>query len=145
MTELTENAVFAPRILAFLCNWCSYAASDKAGMAQQAQSPHVRVVRVMCTGRIDPQFVLHAFRKGADGVVLLGCHLGDCHYKEGNVHAVKRHHLLLRLLQDLGIDGRRCRMDFVSAGEGDRYVRILADVVEQVRELGPMGFSEQIG
>ncbi|MBF8272167.1 MAG: methyl-viologen-reducing hydrogenase delta subunit [Magnetococcales bacterium] len=140
MNGLQDVAHFDPKILVFLCNWCSYAASDKAGMAQQAQPSQIRTVRVMCTGRVDPQFVLHAFRKGADGVVILGCHPGDCHYKEGNVHAIKRHLLLLALLRQLGIEDQRCRLDFVSAGENDRYVRILSEVVEQVRVLGPIHF-----
>ncbi|MBF0146821.1 MAG: hydrogenase iron-sulfur subunit [Magnetococcales bacterium] len=131
-----------PKILSFLCNWCSYAAADKAGTAQYEQPHQVRSIRVMCTGRLDPQFVLHAFRQGADGVVILGCHPGDCHYKEGNIHAIKRHRLLLALLRSFGIEEQRCRFEFVAAGESERYVNILTEVVAQIKTLGPMHFPK---
>ncbi len=141
MTSQPLTVEFEPRILVFLCNWCSYAGADKAGVAQLTCPPGVRTIKVMCSGRIDPQFVLDAYRQGADGVVILACHPGDCHYKEGNYHAAKRHRLLLRLLQPFGIEAVRCQMDYVSAGQGDKFVRVLTEAVEAVRLLGPLRLS----
>ena len=132
---------FEPKVIGFLCNWCSYAGADKAGVAQKPYPPNVNVVRVMCTGRIDPEFALEAFAKGADGVVILACHPGDCHYKEGNFHAIQRHRLLLRFLRQFGIEEARCRLDFVSASEGDKFVSIIQDLVKTIRRLGPLNFT----
>ncbi len=129
---------FRPRIVGFLCNWCSYAAADSAGSAQNPYPPNVSMIRVMCSGRVEPEFILESLRKGADGVLILACHPGDCHYKEGNFRAVQRHRILLKLLQQFGIDERRCRFDYASAGEGDKFVRIISEMVETVRELGPL-------
>lgn len=129
---------FEPRIIAFLCNWCSYAGADRAGTAQIQYPPNVNVIRVMCTGRVDPQFVLKAFEQGADGVLILACHPGDCHYKEGNIRTAGRHGLLVRLLAQFGIPEERCRMDYVSAAEGDRFVRIVTGMVDDLRQLGPL-------
>ncbi|MEO5333458.1 MAG: hydrogenase iron-sulfur subunit [Magnetococcus sp. YQC-5] len=134
----TTSDEFEPKILCFLCNWCSYAGADKAGSAQLDTPPNVRAIRVMCSGRIDPQFILEAYRQGADGVVILACHPGDCHYKEGNYHAAKRHRIVLRLLRQFGIDEARCQMDYVSAGQGEKYVQVLTNAVESVRALGPL-------
>ena len=129
---------FEPKIVGFLCNWCSYAGADKAGTAQDTYPPNVNVVKVMCSGRVDPQFVMKAFEKGADGVIILACHPGDCHYKEGNYRAVQRHRMLVRLLGQFGIEKDRCRFDYVSAGEGDKFVTVIKDMVETVRGLGPL-------
>ena len=129
---------FEPKIVAFLCNWCSYAGADKAGSSQTPYPPNVRVVRVMCSGRVDPQFVLKAYEEGADGVLILGCHPGDCHYKEQNYRAIQRHRLLLNLLGPLGIEPGRCRLDFVSAAEGDKFARVISEMVDTIRQLGPM-------
>jgi F420-non-reducing hydrogenase iron-sulfur subunit len=131
--------VFEPKIVGFLCNWCSYAGADKAGTAQLAYPPNVGVIRVMCSGRVDAGYILEAFRKGADGVVVLACHPGDCHYKEGTFRATQRHRLLLRLLAQFGIDPARCRFDYVSAAEGEKFARVMTDMVETVRQLGPLG------
>ncbi|MHB8880561.1 MAG: hydrogenase iron-sulfur subunit [Thermodesulfovibrionales bacterium] len=141
MTEgktVPGNAVFEPKIIGFLCNWCSYAGADKAGTAQSPYPPNVNVIRVMCSGRIDPQFVMKAFEQGADGVIILACHPGDCHYKEGNYRAVQRYRLLLRLLEPFGIERERCRFDFVSAGEGDKFVHVITEMVGTIRALGPL-------
>jgi F420-non-reducing hydrogenase iron-sulfur subunit len=129
---------FEPRIVGFLCNWCSYAGADKAGTAQKPYPPNVDVIKVMCSGRVDPQFVLSAFEKGADGVLILACHPGDCHYKDGNLRAVQRHRMLLRLLEQMGIEGARCRFDYVSAGEGEKFVNVIRETVDAVRALGPL-------
>jgi F420-non-reducing hydrogenase iron-sulfur subunit len=133
-----QSSSFEPKIVGFLCNWCSYAGADKAGTAQSLYPPNVSVIKVMCSGRVDPQFVMKAFENGADGVIILACHPGDCHYKEGNYNAVKRHRILLRLLQQMGIEEQRCRFDYVSAGEGDKFVKVITDMVETVRGLGPI-------
>ncbi len=131
-------ADFEPKIIGFLCNWCSYAGADKAGTAQLAYPPNIHVVRVMCSGRVDPQFVLQAYHKGADGVLILACHPGDCHYKEGNYRTAQRNRLLRLLLGQFGIEEERCRFDYVSAGEGDRFARIVTDMVESLKRLGPL-------
>jgi len=131
-------AEFEPRIIGFLCNWCSYAGADKAGSSQSPYPPNVNTVKVMCTGRIDPEFILQAFKMGADGVIVLACHPGDCHYKEGNLRAAQRYAMLTRILKQMGIARERCRFDYVSAGEGDKYVQVITDMVETVRHLGPL-------
>jgi len=129
---------FEPKIVGFLCNWCSYAGADKAGMAQTPYPPNVRIVRVMCSGRVDPQFVLQALENGADGVLILACHPGDCHYKEGNYRASQRHRMMTRYLSQLGIEPERCRFDYVSASEGERFVQVVTEFTETVRKCGPM-------
>ena len=134
---------FEPKIVGFLCNWCSYAGADKAGTSQTQYPPNVMAIRVMCSGRVEPEFVLTAFKKGADGVLILACHPGDCHYKEGNYRAVQRHRMLLRLLKQFGIEGERCRMDFVSAGEGDKFARVIDEMVGTLKGLGPLHLNHQ--
>lgn len=136
--ELVANGQFEPKIVGFLCNWCSYAGADKAGAAQLPYPPNVRIIRVMCSGRVDPQFVFDAYRNGADGVLILACHPGDCHYKEGNYRATQRYRMLLKLLGQFGIPQERCRFDYVSAGEDEKFVRVINEMVETVRALGPL-------
>jgi F420-non-reducing hydrogenase iron-sulfur subunit len=138
MPEAVVEQPFEPRIVAFFCTWCTYTASDLAGISRLQYAPNVRVVRVMCSGRIDPQFVLHAFRHGADGVLIGGCHPGDCHYQEGNVNACRRFELLRRVLTDLGIEEERLRLEWISAAEGDKVQRACNEMTEQVRRLGPL-------
>ena len=127
-----------PKIAAFLCNWCSYTGADLAGVSRMKWSPHVRILRVMCSGRMDPTFVVEAFRNGADGVIISGCHPGDCHYSEGNYKALRRVHLLKRLLADFGIDPGRLRLTWVSASEGDRWADVTNEMTETVKSLGPL-------
>jgi F420-non-reducing hydrogenase iron-sulfur subunit len=129
---------FEPKVLAFVCNWCAYAGADKAGAAQLAYPANVRLVRVMCSGRVDAQHVLRAFDEGADGVLVLACHPGDCHYKEQNLRAVQRHRILLHLLRRSGIEESRCRMDFVSAAEGEKLARVAGEMVAEMKRLGPL-------
>ncbi len=128
-----------PRIVAFFCNWCTYTAADLAGVSRMKYAPNVRIIRVMCSGRIDPQFVLDAFAKGADGVLIGGCHPGDCHYIEGNYKALRRFRLLRRMLQDMGIEDARLRLEWVSASEGEKVKSVINDMVEKVKALGPLG------
>lgn len=137
-TEIAFPGEFEPRIVGFLCNWCSYAGADKAGMSQIPYPPNVQILRVMCTGRIEPQFILKAFERGADGVLVLACHPGDCHYKEGNLRAAQRQAMLSRVLEQMGIARQRCRFDYVSAGEGEKFARIVTEMVAGVKECGPL-------
>jgi F420-non-reducing hydrogenase iron-sulfur subunit len=142
---------FEPRIVAFFCNWCTYLAADLAGTSRVKYAPNTRVIRTMCSGRIDPQFVLDAFAEGADGVLIGGCHPGDCHYQEGNYKALRRVHLLKRLLKDMGIEEERFRLEWISAAEAERLKTVVNDMVEKVRALGPLRletkaefFSEEV-
>jgi F420-non-reducing hydrogenase iron-sulfur subunit len=127
-----------PRVVAFLCNWCSYTGADLAGISRIQWDPSVRIVRVMCSGRMDPTFVAKAFELGADGVIISGCHPGDCHYQEGNYKALRRVHLMKRLLDGFDIDPARLRLVWVSASEGDRWAETANDMAEEIRSLGPM-------
>jgi F420-non-reducing hydrogenase iron-sulfur subunit len=129
---------FEPRIVAFFCNWCTYTAADLAGTARLTHAPNARVVRVMCSGRIDPQFILAAFRRGADGVLIGGCHPGDCHYQEGNYKALRRVTLLKRMLAAMGVEEERLRLEWISASEGDRVQHVMNEMVQALRRLGPL-------
>jgi F420-non-reducing hydrogenase iron-sulfur subunit len=133
---MPEN--FEPRIVAFFCNWCTYQAADLAGTSRLKYAPNTLVVRVMCSGRVDPQFVLKAFAEGADGVLIGGCHPGDCHYQEGNHKALRRYHLLREMLGQFGIDPRRLRLEWIAGSEGDRVRQVVNEMVEQIRALGPL-------
>lgn len=129
---------FEPKIVGFLCNWCSYEGADSAGRARKEYPANLRIIRVLCSGRTDPQFIIEAFKEGADGVMILGCPLGDCHYKEGNFQALKRHTILKKMLAQFGIEEDRLIIDWVSAGEGDKFVRVVCEMVEKVKQLGPL-------
>ncbi len=131
-------STYEPKIVGFLCNWCSYAGADKAGSAQKPYPANISLVRVMCSGRVEPEFVLEAFNNGADGVLLLACHPGDCHYKEGNISALGRHEVVVRILEQLGIEGERFVLEYVSASEGDRFVRLVEEMTAQLEKLGPL-------
>jgi len=129
---------FEPKIVAFFCNWCTYLAADLAGTSRIKYAPNAEVVRVMCSGRVDVQFVLKAFAKGADGVLIGGCHPGDCHYQEGNYKALRRYRLLKRLLKQMGIEEERLRLEWISAAEGDRVRVVIDEMVKQLKVLGPL-------
>ena len=131
-----------PRILAIFCNWCTYTAADLAGVSRMKYEPNARIVRVMCSGRIDPQFILTAFASGADGVLIGGCHPGDCHYSEGNYKTLRRVSLLKRMLVDFGIEPDRFRLEWISASEGDRVQKVVNDMVAKLRALGPLNLPE---
>jgi F420-non-reducing hydrogenase iron-sulfur subunit len=131
---------FEPRIVAFFCNWCTYLAADLAGTSRMKYAPNIRVIRVMCSGRVDPQFVMDAFARGADGVLIGGCHPGDCHYQEGNYKCLRRFHLLKRVVKEMGIDEERLRLEWISAAEADRLRHVVNDMVEKVRALGPLNW-----
>ena len=129
---------FEPKILGILCNWCSYTGADLAGTSRIKYSPNVRVVRVMCSGRVDPTFILKAFAAGADGVLVAGCHPGDCHYIEGNVKTLRRMTLVRRMLDTFGIEPERLRLEWISASEADKFVQVASEMVEQIKALGPL-------
>lgn len=127
-----------PRIVAFFCNWCTYTASDLAGTSRLTYAPNTRVIRLMCSGRLDPEFVLMALREGADGVLIGGCRPGDCHYQGGNYKCLRRFFLIRRFLQQMGIEPQRIRLEWIAASEGDRVQKVTNEMVEQVRKLGPL-------
>lgn len=129
-----------PRIVGFLCYWCSYTGADGAGTARIRYAPNVDIVKVMCSGRIDPELVTTAFSHGADGVMVCGCHIGDCHYINGNHKTMARMPLLKRLLTDLGIEPERFRHEWVSAAEGQKFAQLVTEMTEQVRKLGPLNW-----
>jgi len=134
---MTETG-FEPKIVGFLCNWCAYAGADLAGVSRMQYPPNVRIIRVMCSGRIDPVFVLEAFKDGADGILVAGCHLpSDCHYLSGNFKAQRRIFLLKRVLDQFGIEPERLRLEWVSASEGDRFATVIREIVSDVKKLGP--------
>jgi coenzyme F420-reducing hydrogenase delta subunit len=128
---------FEPKILVFCCNWCSYAGADLAGVSRLQMPPHFRVIRVMCSARVDPEFVLRAFQKGADGVLVAGCHPADCHYIGGNYRTRRRIALLRMLLQQFGFDPGRLKLEWVSAGEGEKFQKTITEFTNTIVELGP--------
>ena len=134
----TKSKNFEPRIVGFLCNWCSYTGADLAGTSRMKSAPNLRIVRLMCSGRVDPSFILRAFQLGADGVLVGGCHPGDCHYQEGNFKALRRVLLLKRVLKEFGIDERRLRLEWISAAEGEKFAKVSTEFTEELRALGPL-------
>jgi len=130
-----------PTIVSFLCNWCSYEGADKAGGSRLNYPANIRIIRVMCSGRVDPELVIQALKEGASGVLILGCHPGDCHYKTGNYKALRRAHLLKKTLKQLGIEEERVRLDWVAAGEGERFAKVANEMAETMKILGPLELS----
>ena len=127
---------FEPRIVAFTCNWCSYAGADLAGVSRVQYPTNVRIIRLMCSGRVDPIFILEAFRNGADGVLVSGCHIGDCHYISGNLYTEARIELMKKALEVVGLNPERLRLVWVSASEGERFGRTIGEMVDHVKKLG---------
>ncbi len=140
---MASGLEFKPRIVGFLCNWCCYGGADLCGVSRFQYPPYVRVIRVMCSGRVDPSFIFRAFSNGTDGVFIGGCHLNDCHYNtEGNYDALNIMHLCKRLLERIGVNPERLRLEWVSAGEGIRFSEVMNDFGEKIKTLGPLGTSE---
>lgn len=139
MNETDTNALapWQPRIVAFLCNWCSYAGADLAGMSRSGYPANIRIVRLPCSGRVDPMFIIKAFEEGADMVLVSGCHPGDCHYATGNYHARRKLPAFRELLKFVGIDPRRFKISWVSAAEGAKWSSLVRQLTEEARELGP--------
>ncbi len=134
---------FEPKIIGFLCNWCSYTGADLAGTARMKYPANVTSIRVMCSGRVDPGFILDSFRNGADGVLVCGCHPGDCHYVEGNYKCLRRIPLTKKILEGMGINPDRLRLEWVSASEGALFQKIVTEFTEQIRQLGPLQLKDQ--
>ncbi|NVM34777.1 MAG: hydrogenase iron-sulfur subunit [Candidatus Lokiarchaeota archaeon] len=133
---------FKPQILVFCCNWCSYAGADLAGVSRFQYPPNMRIVRVMCSGRVEPSFVLKALNNGADGVLITGCHIGDCHYISGNEYTRDRFKRLHEIIiKQLGVNGKRVRLEWVSASEGKQFADLITEFTNQIKELGPFRVS----
>lgn len=137
-----ERNKFEPLILGFACNWCTYAGADLAGTSRIQYPPNIKMIRVMCSGRVEPTFILKAFARGVDGVFIGGCHPGDCHYIEGNCKARRRVELLKMLLYDLGVEPERLRLEWISASEGARFAQVVSDFTNTIKELGPLKKNE---
>jgi len=133
---------FEPNIIGFLCNWCSYAGADLAGTSRMKYPPNIKSIRVMCSGRVDPVFVLEALRKGADGVLVAGCHPGDCHYQSGNYKANRRMKLLKKFLEEMAVDPGRLRFEYISASEGAKFASVVTEFVDQLKKMGPNPLKE---
>ncbi|HVM71161.1 MAG TPA: hydrogenase iron-sulfur subunit [Anaerolineales bacterium] len=141
MTDTPETK-FEPVIIGFTCNWCSYRAADMAGISRMKYAPNVRLIRLMCSGRLDPTFVFKAFAGGADAVLVSGCHPGDCHYSTQNYKAMRRFHLMQRVLTQMGIEPGRLKLLWASAAEGQIFANEVTKFVEEVRELGPLNWNQ---
>jgi F420-non-reducing hydrogenase iron-sulfur subunit len=132
---------YEPKIVVFCCNWCSYAGADLAGISRLKIKPQFRIVRTMCSGRVDPSMILYAFKKGADGILVAGCHPGDCHYNAGNYKTRRRIVLLKNTLGQLGVEDGRLRLEWISASEGPRFQKILNEFIDDIAKLGPMNIQ----
>ena len=139
----SPSGSWTPRIVAFFCNWCTYTAADLAGVSRMKHASNVRIIRLMCSGRVDPQFVVDALAKGADGVLIGGCHPNDCHYVEGNYKCLRRYQMLKRMIADMGIEPERLRLEWISAAEGEKVKRVVNEMVETVTKLGPLGMPQK--
>ncbi|TEU12409.1 MAG: hydrogenase iron-sulfur subunit [Anaerolineales bacterium] len=135
--QAPARAEWEPRVIAFLCNWCSYAGADLAGVSRIQYPPNIRIIRVPCSGRVNPLFIIKSLQQGADGVLVSGCHPGDCHYISGNYYARRRFALLKSVLEYVGVEPGRVHFSWVSAAEGQKFSQVVTDVVESVRALGP--------
>jgi len=139
---MEKDKEFMPRILAFLCNWCSYAGADLAGTSRIKYPSSILPIRVMCSSRVDPLFVIRAYLNGADGVLIAGCHPGDCHYQSGNYKTNRRVKLLKKFLEDMGVESERVRFEYVSASEGQKFAAVVTDFVSELKRLGPSRLKE---
>jgi F420-non-reducing hydrogenase iron-sulfur subunit len=134
---------FEPKIVAFLCNWCAYAGADLAGTSRLKYPPNAIPIKVMCSGRLDPEFILHAFKNGADAVFIGACHPGDCHYIKGNYIARNRIGMTKKLLKEMGLDERRLRLEWISATEGGKFSKVIEEFVEEIKGIGPSPWGEK--
>jgi len=141
---MEKNKEFMPKIIAFLCNWCSYAGADMAGTSRLKYPPSILPIRVMCSSRVDPLFVIKAFLGGADGVLIAGCHPGDCHYEKGNYYTRRRFALLKKVVESLGLESDRLRLSWISASEGPRYAKVATEFTEKIKELGENSTKSEI-
>ena len=132
---------YEPLIVSFCCNWCSYTGADLAGVSRLQYPPNVRIIRVMCSGMVHPNLVIDALTKGADGVIVCGCHPGDCHYEDGNLKTEKRAEAINLMLEDFGLEEERFRLEWVSASEGPRFAQVMTEFTEQIKKLGPSPYK----
>ena len=128
---------YRPTIVAFLCNWCAYTGADLAGTSRLHYAPNIRIIRIMCSGRIEPTFILKAFKEGADGVLICGCHPGDCHYQEGNYKCLRRFKLLEKFIAQMGIEKERLRLEWISASEGKQFAELVNEMTKTILQIGP--------
>jgi F420-non-reducing hydrogenase iron-sulfur subunit len=140
---MAEKKNFEPKIIGFCCNWCSYAGADLAGVSRLQYPPNLRMIRVMCSGSVNPEHILESFRQGADGVFIGGCHPGDCHYISGNYKTLRRVSLLKKLLLQFGLEPERLRLDWISAAEGQRFAQAVTEFTEEIKKLGPARAAER--
>jgi len=140
---MAEKGNFEPKIIGFCCNWCSYAGADLAGVSRLQYPPNLRMIRVMCSGSVSPEHILEAFRQGADGVFIGGCHPGDCHYMSGNHKTRRKVSLLKKLLSQFGLEPERLRLEWVSAAEGQRFAQVITEFTEEIKKLGPINKLKQ--
>ncbi len=131
-----------PRIIAFLCNWCSYAGGDLAGVNREQYPPNILSIRLMCSSRVSPEHVLESFQEGADGVLVAGCHPGDCHYINGNYKTKRKIEMMSKILKDMGINPERLRLEWISSAEGGKFAKVMKEMVEEVKQLGPLDLSD---
>lgn len=134
----------SPKIVAFLCNWCSYTGADLAGTSRMKYAPNIRIIRIMCSGRVEPTFVLKAFKEGADGILICGCHPGDCHYHEGNYKCLRRFHLLQKYLIQMGIPVERLKLEWISASEGAEFAQLVNEFTETLKKLDPSEIKKTV-
>ncbi len=132
---------FEPKIIAFLCNWCSYAGADLAGVSREQYPPNILNIKVMCSSRVSPEHVFESFKDGADGVLIAGCHPGDCHYIDGNYKTIRKNELIHKMLDDMGINPKRLRLDWISSAEGGKFARVMREMTEEIKEIGPLDFE----
>ena len=144
LVSISDRGNWQPRIVAFFCNWCTYTAADLAGVSRLKYAPNIRVIRLMCSGRVDPQFILDAFARGADGVLIGGCHPGDCHYVEGNFKTLRRFEMIKRLLVQMGIEEARLRLEWISASEGEKVRTVVNEMAQTITALGPLNLPLQV-
>ncbi|HJY64213.1 MAG TPA: hydrogenase iron-sulfur subunit [Ignavibacteria bacterium] len=137
-----NTSTFEPRIVGFLCNWCSYSGADLAGVSRLKTAPNIRIIRTMCSGRVDPAFIIRAFELGADGVLISGCHFGDCHYLEGNFKTMRRVEMMKLILKNFGIDPKRLRLEWISASEAEKFARVSFEFTDEIRKLGPFKLNK---
>jgi F420-non-reducing hydrogenase iron-sulfur subunit len=135
---------YSPTIVAFLCNWCAYTGADLAGTSRLRYAPNIRVIRIMCSGRIEPTFILKAFKEGADGVLICGCHPGDCHYQEGNYKCLRRFKLIEKFIQQMGIEKERLKLEWISASEGKQFAELVNSMTKTLLALGPCQIKNAI-
>nr|AGF93002.1 methyl-viologen-reducing hydrogenase delta subunit [uncultured organism] len=129
---------FEPRIIAFLCNWCSYAGADLAGVSREQYPPNILNIKVMCSSRVSPEHVFESFKEGADGVLIAGCHPGDCHYIDGNYKTMRKSEMIKEMMEDFGINPERLRLEWISSAEGGKFAQVMEEMTEEVKDIGPL-------